>query len=137
MKLIVAYIQSHALTRAEHALLALPRLPGLTVCEVRGFGQGKAGEPHTPREQLVEFTPKLRLEVAVLDEDVEGVVDAIASAAHSGRRGDGKILVLDLLDARRIRTGEAGPDALVSPGHDPASARPPGEGTERGPSAAG
>lgn len=118
MKLIVAFVQPYALERVEHALLRLPRFPGVTVSEVRGYGQGKAGVPRTPREQLVEFTGKLRLEVACLDEDAHGIIEAIEGAAHTGQRGDGKVLVLDLAAAVRIRTGERDHDAIRSPLRD-------------------
>ncbi|BCW93960.1 MAG: nitrogen regulatory protein P-II 1 [Thermoanaerobaculum sp.] len=124
MKLIVAFIQPYALERVEHALLRLPRFPGLSVSEVRGYGQGKAAEPLTRREELVEFTKKLRLEIACLDEDAEPIVEAIQRAAHTGQRGDGKIWVLSLADAVRIRTGERGHDAIRSPLRDEGSPSP-------------
>ena len=118
MKLIVAYIQPHALTRVEHALLHLPYFPGMSVWEVRGFGQGKRTARHTAREELTEFTGKLRLEIAALDEEAPAIVEAIAAAAHSGLRGDGKIFVLPLEEAVRIRTGDRGATAIRSPDHD-------------------
>jgi len=118
VKLIVATIQVHALTSVEHALLAVPRLPGLSVTEIRGFGQGKAAEPHSPREQLVEFTPKLRLEIAAPDADVPAIAGAIRRAAHTGSRGDGKILVVNLAAAIRICAGEQDEAALASPTGD-------------------
>ncbi len=114
MKLIVAYIQPHALTRVEHALLHLPDFPGMSVSEVRGFGQGKVRQVHTPREALTEFTGKVRLEIAALDEQAQAIVEAIATSAQSGRRGDGKIFVLDLAAAVRIRTGDRGARAIRS-----------------------
>ena len=114
MKLIVAFIQPHALTRVEHALLHLPDFPGLSVSEVRGFGQGKVRQIHTAREALTEFTGKVRLEIAALDEQAEAIVEAIAGAAHSGRRGDGKIFVLPLEAAVRIRTGDRDAGAIRS-----------------------
>ncbi len=118
MKLIVAWIQPHALTRVEHALLHLHKFPGMSVSEVRGFGQGKRTQRHTAMEQLTEFTGKVRLEIAALDEEADAIVEAIASAAHSGRRGDGKILVVPVESAVRIRTGDRGAQAIRSPDHD-------------------
>lgn len=118
MKLIIAYIQPHALTRVEHALLHLPFFPGMSVSQVRGFGQGKVRQGHSAREELTEFTGKVRLEIAALDEEADAVMDAIAAAAHSGRRGDGKIFVLDLAGAVRIRTGERDAAAIRSSGQD-------------------
>ena len=118
MKLIVAWIQPHALTRVEHALLHLPKFPGMSVSEVRGFGQGKREQTHTAMDQLTEFTGKIRLEIAALDEEAGAIVEAIATAAHSGRRGDGKILVLPVESAVRIRTGDRDGLAIRSPDHD-------------------
>jgi len=114
MKLIIAYIQPHALTRVEHGLLHLPLFPGMSVSEVRGFGQGKVRQVHTAREALTEFTGKVRLEIAALDEQAGAIVDAIATAAHSGRRGDGKVFVLELEEAVRIRTGDRDARAIRS-----------------------
>ncbi len=114
MKLIIAYIQPHALTRVEHALLHLPRFPGMSVSQVRGFGQGKGRDTQTAREELTEFTGKVRLEIAALDGQTGAIVEAIATAAHSGRRGDGKIFVLDLMEAVRIRTGDRDAGAIRS-----------------------
>jgi len=111
-------IQPHALTRVEHALLHLPRFPGLSVSQVRGFGQGKALAGHTAREELTEFTGKVRLEIAALDGEARAIVEAIATAAHSGRRGDGKIFVLPVETAVRIRTGDRDGRAIRSPGPD-------------------
>ncbi len=118
MKLIIVYIQPHALTRVEHALLHLPFFPGMSVSQVRGFGQGKRRLRHTPREELTEFTGKVRLEIAALDEEADAIVEAIATAAHSGRRGDGKIFVVPLETAVRIRTGDRDARAIRSPGRD-------------------
>jgi len=118
MKLIVAWIQPHALTRVEHALLNLPKFPGMSVSEVRGFGQGKRKQHHTAMEQLTEFTGKIRLEIMALDEEAGAIVEAIAGAAHSGRRGDGKVLVLPVESALRIRTGDRDALAIRSPDHD-------------------
>jgi nitrogen regulatory protein PII len=83
------------------------------VTEVRGFGRQKGHtEIYRGAEYVVDFIAKMRIEVAVRDEDVERVVDAIARAAHSGKIGDGKIFVSPLEQVVRIRTGETGPDAI-------------------------
>ncbi|NOZ79770.1 MAG: P-II family nitrogen regulator [Acidobacteria bacterium] len=118
MKLIIAYIQPHALTRVEHALLLLPFFPGMSVSQVRGFGQGKRRDRQTAREELTEFTGKVRIEIGALDEQADAIVNAIASAAHSGRRGDGKIFSIELAGAVRIRTGDRDAEAIRSPGSD-------------------
>jgi nitrogen regulatory protein PII len=86
---------------------------GMTVTEVRGFGRQKGHtELYRGAEYVVDFLPKLKLEIAVADDRVEAVVDAIAEAAVSGRIGDGKIFVAPVEQAIRIRTGEQGDEAL-------------------------
>jgi nitrogen regulatory protein PII len=86
---------------------------GMTVTEVRGFGRQKGHtELYRGAEYVVDFLPKLKLEVAVPDERAEAVVEAITESAMSGRIGDGKIFVFDLEHAVRIRTGEEGEQAL-------------------------
>ena len=86
---------------------------GMTVTEVRGFGRQKGHtELYRGAEYVVDFLPKLKLEIAVPDDQVEVVVETIAEAAVSGRIGDGKIFVQDLEQAVRIRTGEEGDEAL-------------------------
>jgi len=88
-------------------------IQGLTVTEVRGFGRQKGHtELYRGAEYVVDFLPKLKLEVAVSDDRVEAVVEAIADSAASGRIGDGKIFVQALEQAIRIRTGEEGDEAL-------------------------
>ena len=90
---------------------------GMTVTEVRGFGRQKGHtELYRGAEYVVDFLPKLRLEIAVPDGRVEAVIEAIADAAASGRIGDGKIFVQPLEQAIRIRTGEEGDDALYPVG---------------------
>jgi nitrogen regulatory protein P-II 1 len=87
---------------------------GMTISEVKGIGRQKGKtELYRGAEYVVDFIPKLKLEVVVKDDMVERVVDAIAGAARSGRIGDGKIFVLKVDDAVRIRTGERGDDALM------------------------
>ena len=86
---------------------------GMTVTEVKGFGRQKGHtELYRGAEYVVDFLPKLKLEIAVPDERVDAVIEAIAESAVSGRIGDGKIFVQELLQAVRIRTGEQGEQAL-------------------------
>lgn len=87
---------------------------GMTISEVKGIGRQKGkAELYRGAEYVVDFIPKVKLEVVVRDDMVERVVDAIAGAARSGRIGDGKIFVIKVEDAVRIRTGERGDDALM------------------------
>ena len=86
---------------------------GMTITEVKGFGRQKGhSEVYRGAEYVVDFIPKIKLEVVVADELVDKCVDAIATAARSGRIGDGKIFVSEIKDAMRIRTGERGAGAL-------------------------
>lgn len=115
MKEIRAYIQPFILEKVTAALLALPEFPGMSVSDVRGFGRArKMSAVHSLREELEEFTHKVRLEIFVRDHQVTEVVDALLAAAHTGNRGDGKIFVLRVEDAARIRTGERGDAAVWS-----------------------
>jgi nitrogen regulatory protein PII len=85
----------------------------MTVAEVKGFGRQKGHtELYRGAEYVVDFLPKVKLEVAVDDNMLDQVVEAIVSSAKTGKIGDGKIFVYDLAQAIRIRTGETGPDAL-------------------------
>ncbi len=112
MKLITAVIKPHKLDDVRDALGELG-ITGMTVTEVRGFGRQKGHtEIYRGAEYVVDFIAKMRVEVAVRDEDAERVVEAIANAANSGKIGDGKIFVSPLEQVLRIRTGETGPDAL-------------------------
>jgi nitrogen regulatory protein P-II 2 len=112
MKLITAVIKPHKLDDVRDALGELG-ITGMTVTEVRGFGRQKGHtEIYRGAEYVVDFIAKMRIEVAVRDEDAERVVEAIAGAANSGKIGDGKIFVSPLEQVVRIRTGETGPDAL-------------------------
>ncbi len=112
MKMIIAIIKPFKLDDVRDALGEVG-VQGMTVTEVRGFGRQKGHtELYRGAEYVVDFLPKLRLEIAVPDERVEAVVEAISGAAASGRIGDGKIFVHDLEQAIRIRTGEEGDDAL-------------------------
>ncbi len=112
MKLIIAIIKPFKLDDVRDAI-AETGIQGLTVTEVRGFGRQKGHtELYRGAEYVVDFLPKLKLEVAVSDDRVEAVVEAIADSAASGRIGDGKIFVQALEQAIRIRTGEEGDEAL-------------------------
>ncbi len=112
MKLITAVIKPHKLDDVRDALGTIG-ITGMTVAEVRGFGRQKGHtEIYRGAEYVVDFIAKMRIEVAVQDDDAERVVEAIAGAANSGKIGDGKIFVTSLEQVFRIRTGETGPDAL-------------------------
>ena len=112
MKLVTAIIQPHRLDIVREALTALG-INGMTVTEVRGYGRQKGHtEIYRGAEYTISFTPKLKVEVALADDRVEEVIAAIATAARSGKIGDGKIFVVDLEAALRVRTGETGDGAL-------------------------
>ncbi len=112
MKLVIAIIQPHRLDVVRDALLAIGT-EGMTVTEVRGYGRQKGHkEVYRGAEYTISFIPKLKLEVAVSDERAEAVVAAIQQAANTGKIGDGKIFVVDLAQAVRVRTGERDGDAL-------------------------
>jgi len=112
MKKIEAIIKPFRLDDVKEALQEIG-LRGLTVTEVKGFGRQKGHtELYRGAEYTVNFLPKVKVEVAVDDDLCEAAVEAIRRAAHTGRIGDGKIFVSDLGQAVRIRTGEAGADAL-------------------------
>lgn len=112
MKLITAIIKPFKLDDVREALTELG-LQGLTATEVKGFGRQKGQtEIYRGAEYTVNFLPKVKIEVAVDDAQCEPAVEAIQKAAHTGRIGDGKIFVSDIGHAVRIRTGEAGSEAL-------------------------
>jgi nitrogen regulatory protein P-II 2 len=112
MKLVIAVIKPSRIENVREALSALD-VHGMTVTEVKGYGRQKGhSEIYRGAEYTVNFLPKLKLEVAVASDRVDAVVAAIREAANTERIGDGKIFVIDLLAATRIRTGETGPDAL-------------------------
>ena len=112
MKMITAIIKPFKLDDVRDAL-AEAGVQGMTVTEVRGFGRQKGHtELYRGAEYVVDFLPKLKLEIAVPDERVEAVIEAISESASSGRIGDGKIFVQPLERAVRIRTGEEGDEAL-------------------------
>lgn len=112
MKKVEAVIKPFKLDEVKEALHEIG-INGLTVTEVKGFGRQKGHtELYRGAEYVVDFLPKIKLEVVVADEQAEAVVDAIVSAANTGRIGDGKIFVMPLEETIRIRTGERGPDAV-------------------------
>ena len=112
MRKIEAVIKPFKLDEVKEALHGIG-IQGMTVTEVRGFGRQKGHtELYRGAEYVVDFLPKIKLEIAVKDEMVDKVIDAIVSAANTGRIGDGKIFVLPMHEVIRIRTGETGADAL-------------------------
>ncbi|AOM02616.1 P-II family nitrogen regulator [Cobetia marina] len=112
MKLITAIIKPFKLDDVREAL-ADNGVQGITVTEVKGFGRQKGHtELYRGAEYVVDFLPKVKIEVAVDDSSVETVLDAITQAANSGKIGDGKLFVTPLDDVIRIRTGERGADAV-------------------------
>ena len=112
MKYIIAVIQPHCLDAVRDALAEIG-VRGLTVSEVRGFGRQKGQtEIYRGAEYAMHYVPKVKLEIAVDVELADRVVDLIGNAARTGRIGDGKIFVLPLEGAMRVRTGEMGADAL-------------------------
>ena len=112
MKQITAILKPFKLDDVREALAEVG-VTGLTVTEVKGFGRQKGHtELYRGAEYVVDFLPKMRVEVVVNEADVERCVDAIVSAARTGKIGDGKIFVLNVEEAVRIRTGETGASAL-------------------------
>lgn len=112
MKLITAIVKPFKLDDVKDALKAAGA-QGITVSEVRGFGrQGGHTETYRGAEYNIEFVPKVRIELVVDDSVVDRAVEAIRSAASTGKIGDGKIWVTSVERIIRIRTGETGPDAL-------------------------
>ena len=112
MKKVEAIIKPFKLDEVKEAVNAVG-VQGMTVTEVKGFGRQKGHtELYRGAEYVVDFLPKIKIEVAVGDELVDKVVQAIVQAAHTGRIGDGKVFVLPMEDVIRIRTGEHGPDAV-------------------------
>lgn len=112
MKLVMAIIKPFKLDEVREALTSLG-LQGLTVSEVKGFGRQKGQtEIYRGAEYSVSFLPKVKIEVAVTTDMAGQVVEAIQRSANTGRIGDGKIFVLDIVQAVRIRTGETNAEAL-------------------------
>jgi nitrogen regulatory protein P-II 2 len=112
MKLVMAIVKPFKLDAVRESLMEVG-IQGLTVSEAKGFGRQKGQtEIYRGAEYNVEFVPKVRIEVVVDDDVLERVVEAIRSAALTEKIGDGKIFVLEVAQAIRIRTGETGPEAL-------------------------
>ena len=112
MKLVTAIIKPFKLDDVRQALTEIGA-QGITVTEVKGFGRQRGHtELYRGAEYVVDFLPKIKIEIAVTDDLVERVVDAITQAANSGKIGDGKIFVWPLEQVVRIRTGELDADAL-------------------------
>lgn len=112
MKLIEAVIKPFKLDEVKDALNAIG-IEGITVSEVKGFGRQKGHtELYRGAEYVVDFIPKIKMEIAVGDELVNKVVETIQNSAKTGRIGDGKIFIIPLEEAVRIRTGEKGSDAI-------------------------
>ena len=112
MKLIMAIIKPFRLDDVRDALSEIG-IRGMTVTEVKGFGRQKGHtELYRGAEYAVDFLPKIKLEVAVPSDLVDRVIESISTAAQTGKIGDGKILVSEIEQVIRIRTGETGPEAL-------------------------
>jgi nitrogen regulatory protein PII len=111
MKMIMAIIKPFKLDEVRQALSEIG-VNGMTVTEVKGFGRQKGhSELYRGAEYVVDFLPKIKLEIALADDLLERAIEAITATARTGKVGDGKIFVLDLLSAVRVRTGET--DALA------------------------
>ena len=112
MKLVLAIIKPFKLDEVREALSSIG-VQGITVTEVKGFGRQKGHtELYRGAEYVVDFLPKVKIEIVVEDSRLEASVDAIQKAARTGRIGDGKIFVLNVEEVLRIRTGETGADAI-------------------------
>jgi len=112
MKLVIAIIKPFKLEDVRDALLAIG-VQGMTITEVKGYGRQKGHtEIYRGAEYAVNFLPKVRVEIAVADDGVDRIVEAIGAGAKTGQIGDGKIFVIPIEQALRIRTGETDADAL-------------------------
>ena len=112
MKLVTAIVKPFKLDDVREALSEIG-VQGITVTEVKGFGRQKGHtELYRGAEYVVDFLPKVKIEIAVKDDMVESVIEAITKVASTGKIGDGKIFVSNLEQVIRIRTGETGPDAV-------------------------
>jgi len=112
MKLVTAIIKPFKLDDVREALSEIG-VTGITVVEVKGFGRQKGHtELYRGAEYVVDFLPKIKVEVAIDDDQLDSVIEAISNAAKTGKIGDGKIFVYPLEQAIRIRTGESGSEAL-------------------------
>lgn len=112
MKMVTAIIKPFKLDDVREALSEIGVM-GLTVTEVKGFGRQKGHtELYRGAEYVVDFLPKVKLEIGIAEDQVESVIEAITKSANTGKIGDGKIFVTNIEQAIRIRTGETGQDAL-------------------------
>ena len=112
MKMVMAIIKPFKLEEVRDSL-SEKGVQGLTVTEVKGYGRQKGHtELYRGAEYVVDFLPKIKLEIAIKDDQLEAVIEALATAANTGKIGDGKIFVYDLEQIIRIRTGETGNEAI-------------------------
>lgn len=112
MKLVSAVIKPFKLDDVREALSEIG-INGLTVTEVKGFGRQKGHtELYRGAEYVVDFLPKVKIEIATDSDKVDAIIETISKAANTGKIGDGKIFVTDLNNVIRVRTGETGPDAI-------------------------
>ena len=112
MKLVTAIIKPFKLDDVRESLSEIG-VQGITVTEVKGFGRQKGHtELYRGAEYVVDFLPKVKIDVAIDDKDLDRVIEAITKAANTGKIGDGKIFVVNLVQAIRIRTGETDTDAI-------------------------
>src|SRR5690606_9555809 len=115
MKLVTAIVKPFKLDDVREALSEIG-VQGITVTEVKGFGRQKGHtELYRGAEYVVDFLPKVKIEIAISDEMVDAVIEAITRVASTGKIGDGKVLVTNTVQVKRSRTGETGPDG-VQPG---------------------
>src|SRR3989338_4122434 len=111
MKEVKAYVQPFMLQKVTDALHKI-HVRGISISELKGCGREKdESYPHHAREAVIEFTPKVKVEIVCPDEECEQIVKTIREVAHTGRRGDGKIFVSTINDAVSIRTGDRGTEA--------------------------
>jgi nitrogen regulatory protein P-II 2 len=112
MKFVIAIVRPNRADEVRRALTAVG-VKGLTLTETKGYGRQKGHtEIYRGAEYQIDFVPKVKIEIAIDDAELPGVIEAITRATKTGKIGDGKIFVLDLLETVRIRTGESGADAL-------------------------
>jgi nitrogen regulatory protein P-II 2 len=112
MKLVTAIIKPFKLDDVREALSEIG-VQGITVTEVKGFGRQKGHtELYRGAEYVVDFLPKVKIDIGIADDQLDAVIEAITKAANTGKIGDGKIFVVNLEQAIRIRTGETGTDAV-------------------------
>lgn len=112
MKKIEAYIRPFKLDDVKEALTKIGVM-GMSVSEIKGYGRQRGhSEIYRGSEYTVDFLPKIKIEVVVKDDDLDNAIDAVMESAATGRLGDGKIFVYDVIDAIKIRTGESGDSIL-------------------------